>query len=88
MNFFISKWQVDEHIVKHQCDNHVDEFVALLIDDNQVHENDNNNDATMVDDPIVQMVNGVYQYFNENPDVNCDNAQTTSMYEMNDINHY
>ena len=42
----------------------------------------------MVDDHMVQLVNDVYQYFNENLDVNYDNGQATSMYEMNDINHY
>ena len=42
----------------------------------------------MVDDHMVQMVNDVYQYFNENPYVNCDNGQAASMDEINDIKHY
>jgi hypothetical protein len=37
---------------------------------------------------VVQMVIDVYQYFNENSDVNCDNRQATSMDEMNYINNY
>ena len=41
----------------------------------------------MVDDHMVQMVNDVYQYFNENLDVNCENGQATLMDAMNDINH-
>ena len=57
----ISKWQVDENIVEHQCDNYVDESAALLTNDIQVLKNDNNDDATMVDDHMVQMVNDVYQ---------------------------
>ena len=62
--------------------------MPLLTNDIKVPKNDNDDDATMVDDHMVQMVNDVYQYFNENSDVNCDNRQTTSMAEMNDINHY
>ena len=50
----ISKSQGDEHIVEHQCDNHVDEFVAFLTNDIQVPENDNNDDATMVYVHMVQ----------------------------------
>ena len=73
---------------KKSCDNHVNESTAFLTNDNQVPENENNDDATIVDDHMVQMVNDVYQYFNEIWDVNCDNGQTTSMDEMNDINHY
>ena len=84
INFVISKWQV----VEHQCDNHVDESVALLTNDIQVTNNDNNDDETMVDGHMVQMVNDVYQYFNKNLDVNCDNGQATSIDEMNDIDHY
>ena len=42
----------------------------------------------MVDGHMVQMVNDVYQYFNKNLDVNCDNGQATSIDEMNDIDHY
>ena len=34
------------------------------------------------------MVNYDYQYFNENPYVNCENWKETSMEEMNDINQY
>ena len=60
----------------------------MLTNDIQVPENDNNDDATMVDDHMVQLVNDIYQYFNENPYVNCDKGQAASMDEMNDINHY
>ena len=42
----------------------------------------------MVYDNMVQILNNVYQHFNENLDVNCENGQATSMNEMNDINHY
>lgn len=78
----------DEHIVKNQCDNRVDESAALLTKDIQFLKNDNNDDETMVDNNMVQMVNDVYQYFNENPNVNCENGQASSMEEMNDIDHY
>ena len=56
--------------------------------DIDVSENDNDDDETMVDDHMVQMVNDVYQCFNEHLDVNCENSQATSMEEMNDINQY
>ena len=42
----------------------------------------------MVDDHMVEIVNDVYQYFNENPNVNCHNGQAISMDEVNVINHY
>ena len=42
----------------------------------------------MVDDHMVEMVNDAYQYYNENPDVNCENDQVESMEEKNDINQY
>ena len=42
----------------------------------------------MVDNHMVHMVNDVYQYFNENPYVNCENGQAILVDEMNDINHY
>jgi hypothetical protein len=60
----------------------------LFTNDIEVHENDNDNDATMVDNHMVQMVNDVYECFNENLDVNCKNGQVASMDEMNDINQY
>ena len=42
----------------------------------------------MVYDHMVEMVNDAYQYYNENPDVNCENDQVESMEEKNDINQY
>ena len=71
----------DEHIVKHQYDNHNDEFATLLTNDTKVLENDDHNDETMVDDHIVEMVNDAYQYYNENLDVNCENDHVESMEE-------
>ena len=78
----------DEHIVKHQYDNHNDEFATLLTNDTEVLENENHREATMVDDHMVEMVNDAYQYYNENPDVNFENGQVESMEEKNDINQY
>jgi len=78
----------DEHIVGHQYDNHNDEFATLLTNDTEVLEIDDHNEATMVDDHMVEMVNDAYQYYNENPDVNCENDQVESMEEKNDINQY
>jgi hypothetical protein len=60
----------------------------LFTNDIEVPENDNDYDATMVDNHMVQMVNDVYECYNENPDVNCKNGQVASMDEMNDINQY
>ena len=37
-------------------------------------EDDNHNKETMVDDHMVEMVNGAYQYYNENLYVNCENG--------------
>ena len=42
----------------------------------------------MVDDHMVQMVNDVYGFFNENTYVNYENGHATLMDEMNGINHY
>jgi len=53
-----------------------------------VLENGNDEDATMIHDHMVQMVNDVYECFNENPDVNSKNGQATSMDEMNKVNQY
>ena len=40
-----------------------------------VPHNDNDvDDATMIDDHMVQMVNGVYECFNTNPYVNSENG--------------
>ena len=75
----------DEHIVRHQYDNHNDEFATLLTNDTEVLENDDHNEETMVDDDMVEMVNDAYQYYNENPYVNCENGQVESMEEKNDI---
>ena len=69
--FVISKWQGDDHTNKHQYDHHVDENMTLPTNDIDVSENDNDDDETMVGDHMVQMVNDVYQCFNENLDVNC-----------------
>ena len=60
----------------------------MLINDIQVPENENNDDATMVYDHVVQMVNDAYKYVNENPNVNCENGNLASVDEMNDINQY
>ena len=65
----------DEHIVGHQYDNHNDEFATLLTNDTEVLENHDHNEATMVNDHMVEMVNDAYQYHNENPYVNCENGQ-------------
>ena len=65
----------DERIVEHQYDNHNGEFATLLTNDNEVLENDDHNEPTMVDDHMVEMVNDAYQYYNENPEVNCENGQ-------------
>ena len=56
--------------------------------DIDVRENDNDDDATMIDDHMVQMVNDVDDFFNENPYMNNENDQGTSMDELNDINQY
>jgi len=45
--------------------------------------NDNDDVATMIGDHMVQMVNDVYECFNENADVNSKNGKATSMDEMN-----
>ena len=60
----------------------------MLTNDTEVLENDDHNEANMVDDHMVEMVNDAYQYYNENPDVNCENDQVESMEEKNDINQY
>ena len=60
-------WEIthgNEHIVEHQYDNHTDEFATLHTNDTEVIENDDHNEATMVDDHMVEMVNGAYQYYN------------------------
>ena len=53
------------HIVIHQYDNHNDEFATLFINYTELLENDDHNEATMVDDHMVEMVNDAYQYYNE-----------------------
>ena len=60
----------------------------MLINDAKVLDNDDHNKETMVDNPMVEMVNDAYQYFNENTDVNCANDQVESMEEKNDIYQY
>ena len=58
--------------------NHNDEFATLLTNDSKVLDH---NQETIVNDHMVKMVNDAYQYYNENPDVNCENDQVESMEE-------
>lgn len=51
----------------------------------EVLMNDNNDDATTLDDHMVEMVNVVYLCFNENPNVNFENDQPSLMEEMDYI---
>ena len=83
--FVLSKWQGDKHITKQEYDNHVDESITLAKNDIDVPGNEHDDDTTMIDDHMVQMVNGVYECFNTNPYVNSENGQASSMDEINDI---
>ena len=54
----------------------------------EVPENDNDDDATMVNDHIVQMVNDAYQCFSEIPNMNYENVHAASMKKIKYINQY
>jgi len=72
--------------VEHDYDNQVDEHETLFKNDSEPLNDDD--DATIVGDQMLEMVNDVNQCLNQNINEGCDNEGLASKNVLNELNEY